>query len=347
MQNDNKINFAIIGCGHIGKRHIEMLIRNPSCNVVAACDVIPERELQLQSPCGLFYDDVNQMLTHTPQIDVVCICSPNGLHAQHALLCLDAGKHVVIEKPMALTRTDCEKIIFKSLQVSRHVFCVMQNRFSPPSVWLKHIVETKQLGQIYMVQLVCYWNRDNRYYKRDTWHGTAALDGGTLFTQFSHWIDLIYWLFGDITNIKATFADFNHGTTTEFEDSGTVQFLFEGGAMGSINYSTAVWDKNLESSLTVIGSNGSIKVGGQYMNKVDYCHIKDYTMPALEATNEANDYGTYKGSANNHHFVFDNVVATIEGKTSVTTNALEGMKVVEIIEKIYAQNPLLGKPKKV
>jgi predicted dehydrogenase len=246
---------------------------------------------------------------------------------------------VVVEKPMALTKADCEKVIYSALHHHKTVFCVMQNRYSPPSVWLKEVIQSKTLGDIYMVQLNCYWNRDDRYYKKDNWKGTQHLDGGTLFTQFSHWIDIMYWLFGDIKNIQAKFADFNHQHSTDFEDSGFVSFDFINGGMGSINYSTAVWDKNLESSLTIIGSNGSIKVGGQYMDQVDVCHIKDYIMPELKQTNPANDYGAYKGSANNHHNVIENVIETIKGNNRITTNALEGLKVVEIIERIYALRP--------
>lgn len=146
----------------------------------------------------------------------------------------------------------------------------------------------------------------------------------------------MYWLFGDITNIEAKFKDFNHQQLTDFEDSGVVMFDFINGGMGSINYSTSVWDSNLESSITIIGKNGSVKVGGQYMNEVEYCHIKDYQMPILEASSPANDYGFYKGSAANHHFVIENVVNTLLGKSVATTNATEGLKVVEIIERIYS-----------
>jgi len=240
---------------------------------------------------------------------------------------------------MALSKLDCEKVISTALDHGKTVFCVMQNRYSPPSVWLKNVVETKTIGDVYMVQLNCYWNRDDRYYKAGGWKGTQDLDGGTLFTQFSHWIDIMYWIFGDIKNIQAKFADFNHQNSTAFEDSGFVSFDFVNGGMGSINYSTAVYDKNLESSLTIVGSKGSIKVGGQYMDQVDVCNIKDYTMPILAETNPANDYGAYKGSANNHHNVIENVVDTITGKTKITTNALEGLKVVDIIERIYALRP--------
>ncbi len=150
---------------------------------------------------------------------------------------------------------------------------------------------------------------------------------------------MMYWLFGDIKNIHAVFNDFSHAHLTDFEDSGIINFNFVNGGMGCVNYSTSVWDKNLESSLTVITENGSIKIGGQYMNEVEYCHLKNYTMPKLPQSNEANDYGFYKGSAGNHHFIIENVVDTLKGRSSATTNALEGMKVVEIIEKIYTLRP--------
>ncbi|RYY92946.1 MAG: Gfo/Idh/MocA family oxidoreductase, partial [Chitinophagaceae bacterium] len=219
--------------------------------------------------------------------------------------------------------------------VHRHVFAVMQNRYSPPSVWIKEMVESGRLGNIFMVQLNCYWNRDERYYKPDSWHGKKDLDGGTLFTQFSHFIDLMYWLFGDIKNIRGSLACHNHTKLIEFEDSGSVSFEFVNGGQGTLNFSTSVWDRNFESSLTVIAENGTIRVGGQYMDKVEYCHIRDYELPDLAPTNPGNDYGTYKGSAQNHHYVIDNVVEVLKGRATITTNALEGLKVVDIIERIY------------
>ncbi len=334
-----KIKFAVIGQGHIGKRHAEMIRRNPDCELIAVCDVLPKEKLGLEAISEKFYNSIDELLKNHPEVDVVNICTPNGLHAANALKVLDYNKHVVVEKPMALTKADCEKIIHSALHHHKTVFCVMQNRYSPPSVWLKEIVENKIIGDIYMVQLNCYWNRDERYYKAGNWKGTQDLDGGTLFTQFSHWIDILYWVFGDITNIQAKFADFNHHHTTAFEDSGFVSFDFLKGGMGSINYSTSVWDKNLESSLTIIGSKGSVKVGGQYMDQIEVCNIKDYVMPQLGETNPANDYGAYKGSANNHHSVIENVANTINGKNKVSTNALEGLKVVDIIERIYALRP--------
>ncbi|MEO8590967.1 MAG: Gfo/Idh/MocA family oxidoreductase [Flavobacteriales bacterium] len=335
MTAQDKIKFAVVGCGHIGKRHAEMIGRHPEAELVALCDVRPQEEVGLAPADVPYFLDMNSMLASVPEIDVVSVCTPNGLHAEQSIKALEHRKHVVCEKPMALTKASGEALIFKALQMNRTVFGVMQNRYSPPSQWIKGVVEQGLLGEVFLVQVNCYWNRDARYYKPGTWKGTADLDGGTLFTQFSHFIDLLYWLFGDIADIKGRFADFNHTGLTAFEDSGVVNFRFLNGGIGCLNYSTAVWDKNLESSMTIIGAKGSVKIGGQYMDKVEYCHIEGYTMPVLAPTNPANDYGVYKGSANNHGFIIDNVVDTLKGRNTMTTNALEGLKVVEIIERIY------------
>ena len=332
---DQKIRFAIVGCGHIGKRHAEMVQRHPEAELAALCDSRPKIDLGIEHFDVPYFQDIDRMLAAVPEIDVVSVCTPNGLHVPQSLIALEHRKHVVCEKPMGLTKASCEKLIYKALQVHRHLFGVMQNRYSPPSQWIKSVVEEGLLGDIFIVQVNCYWNRDERYYRKGSWKGTADLDGGTLFTQFSHFIDIMYWLFGDINEIQGKFADFNHKDLTEFEDSGMVNFRFLNGGMGCINYSTAVWDRNLESSMTIIGSKGSVKIGGQYMDKVEYCHIDGYEMPELAETNPANDYGVYKGSANNHGYIIDNVIDTLKGRNTMTTNALEGLKVVEIIERIY------------
>ena len=333
---EKKIKFAIVGQGHIGKRHAEMVRRNAEAQLAAVCDTAPKEQLGLENLDVSFYSSIEEMISAGHEIDVVNVCTPNGLHAKHSLLALENKMHVVCEKPMALKKADCESLIYKALQMHKNLFCVMQNRYSPPSAWIKEIVSQKVLGEVFLVQLNCYWNRDDRYYKKGNWKGNNELDGGTLFTQFSHFIDIMYWLFGDIKDIQAKFNDFTHKHSTDFEDSGFVNFNFVNGGMGCINYSTAIWDSNLESSMTIIGKNGSVKIGGQYMNEVEYCHIKDYTMPELPPASPANDYGTYKGSAANHHFIIENVVDTLKGRTTITTNALEGLKVVDIIERIYA-----------
>lgn len=343
MFSEKKIRFAVVGQGHIGKRHAEMIIQNPQSELVAVCDIRSAEDCKTSYQGVPFYSSIDELLEKETDLDVINICTPNGLHAEMALKSLEKGLHVVVEKPMALTRADAERVVFKSLERHRNVFCVMQNRYSPPSVWLKKVIDQKLLGRLFQVQINCYWNRDERYYTRKNWHGDAQLDGGTLFTQFSHFIDIMYWLFGDIKNISGQFQDFNHQTLTDFEDTGLVNFQFVNEGVGTMNYSTAIYHENLESSLTIIGENGTIKVAGQYMNEVVYCNIKDYEMPELEASAPPNDYGLYKGSAQNHHFVIQNVVDTLNGNSPISTNALEGMKVVDIIERIYGERDKVWK----
>lgn len=336
MGEEKKIKFAVIGCGHIGKRHAEMVLGNDEAELIALCDVRPKEELGIEKHTAQFFTSIDDLLAANLDLDVVNICTPNGLHSDQASLALAKGMHVVVEKPVGLSKSKCENVLHYALTHHKHVFAVMQNRYSPPSVWIKDLVDRKVLGDIFMVQLNCYWNRDSRYYKAGGWKGTTDLDGGTLYTQFSHFIDIMYWLFGDIENIQAKFKDFTHRDSTTFEDSGFVSFDFIDGGMGSLNYSTAVANQNLESSITIIGEKGSVKIGGQYMNEVEICNIEGYEMPELAEANPPNDYGPYKGSAANHHYVIENVIDTLKGRTTATTNALEGLKVVDIIERIYS-----------
>ena len=162
------IKFAVVGQGHIGKRHAEMIRRNPDSELVAVCDVLSKEELGLTDLEVPFFNSIDDLLNSGLDIDVVNICTPNGFHAEYAIKALESHHHVVLEKPIALKKRDAERIVFKSLEMSRHVFCVMQNRYSPPSVWLKEIISTNKLGKIYMVQLNCYWNRDGKWSQRRT-----------------------------------------------------------------------------------------------------------------------------------------------------------------------------------
>ena len=172
---NKKIRFAVIGCGHIGKRHAEMITRDEGAELVALCDIRPKEELGIEAYAVPFARDIDELFRLGLDIDVVNICTPNGLHAEMAIQAIESGHHVVIEKPMALTLADAEKVVYTSLRFRKQVFCVMQNRYSPPSVWIKEMVESGKLGQIYMVQLNCYWNRDERYYNHRSSRKNAAL----------------------------------------------------------------------------------------------------------------------------------------------------------------------------
>tara|TARA_B100000795_G_scaffold141540_1_gene105984 strand:+ start:13400 stop:14422 length:1023 start_codon:yes stop_codon:yes gene_type:complete len=330
-----EITFAIVGYGHIGKRHASMVSGNEEGKVVGVVEPMDDRRADAEATEGVkAFKTIAELYEAGVDPDVINICTPNGLHAKLALEALEKRAHVVIEKPMGLTKQESEEVIYRALQVSKQVFLVKQNRYSPTSAWLKTIVDEGRLGKLFMIQLNCYWNRDNRYYKPGGWKGTMDMDGGTLFTQFSHFVDIMYWLCGDIKNIEGRSTNFNH-PSTEFEDTGVVNFDFINGGMGSMNFSTSIWGQNLESSITIIGEKGSVKVSGQYMDKVEACHVQDYVMPELPPSNPPNDYGDYKGSAANHHYIIQNVIDVIAGRAEIATNALEGMKVVEMIERMY------------
>lgn len=334
------IKIAVVGIGRIGWRHVKMIELNPSTELVAIIDTDQKviSHFEAFNPGIPAFNGLNDFYNSNVECDVLSICTPNYLHASQSLSALSNGHHIIVEKPFTLNKKEAEQVIQLSQEHEKLVFCVMQNRYSPPSQWLKEITESGKLGEIYAVHINCFWNRDASYYQEGNtqfWKGKQEQDGGTLFTQFSHFIDMMYWLFGDITNISARFYDFNHQKLTDFEDSGFIHFDFVNGGHGTFNYTTATYEKNLESSITIIAEHGSIKVGGQYMNKVEYCNIQDYEMPTLESTLPPNDYGNFQGSAANHQFVYQNLVDTLKHKNDITTNSLEGLKVVEIIENIY------------
>ena len=333
-----ELAFSVIGFGRIGQRHAKIVHDFDGTSLISVADNDPSKfsvmkELVLNVPV---YSGIEEFLEKdSGTTDIVCITTPNGYHTDYAIRCLEAGYHVVIEKPMGLSIEECEQVIEAELTHGKQVFVVKQNRYSPPSVWLKKVVSEKIIGDVLMVQTNCYWNRDERYYSTSPWRGTPDQDGGALFTQFSHFIDIMFWVFGDIINPKAIVKNFTHPQLKDFDDSGFAQFEFINGGIGSINYSTSCWDKNMESSITVVGTKGSLKIGGQYMNEIEYCHIENYEMPILPPTNPPNDYGPYKGSAANHHYVFENVVETLVRGKKPTATSLDGLKVVGIIEKIY------------
>ena len=205
----------------------------------------------------------------------------------------------------------------------------------PPVAAVKQLIEEGRLGKIYSIHLGCYWNRNPQYYQ-DTWKGTKALDGGTLYTQFSHFIDLLYWMFGDVKEATALLSNYHHKNIIEFEDSGVVNLQFYSGVMGSVNYTVNAHGKNMEGSLTIFGEKGTIKIGGQYLNELEYQEIEGYRIENLPPGNPPNQYGHYVGSMSNHDQVYHNVVEVLTNQGIIATNGFEGLKTVEIIDKIYS-----------
>ena len=327
------IQFAIIGCGRIAQRHAEHI--SNFGKLTAVCDVVKEKADALAEQFGAnAYYNITDLLANEKGVNVVSICSPNGLHATHSIESLKAGFNVLCEKPMAINVNDCGEMIKTAEQANKRLFAIKQNRFNPPVEAVKKLIDEGRLGKIYSVQLSCFWNRNADYYA-NSWKGTKNLDGGTLYTQFSHFVDLLYWMIGDVKDVEAYTSNYAHQDTIEFEDTGVVILKFQNGAIGTINYSVKSYGKNMEGSLTIFGEKGTVKIGGQYLNELEYQNIAGYKIENLATGNTANNYGNYQGSMSNHDKIYANLVDVLTNNASISTSAFEGLKTVEIIDKIY------------
>ena len=332
----SSVRFGIIGCGRIAQRHAQHITNNGQ--LIATLDVKPDKaEALAQTYNAAFYTNLDTFLSENQgKMDVVSVCSPNGLHAQHTIAALKAGFHVLCEKPMAISVEDCGRMINEAERANRRLFIVKQNRFNPPIEALKKAIEEKRLGKIFSIQLSCFWNRNEKYYAESDWKGTRQMDGGTLFTQFSHFVDLLYWLIGDIKKVYPIVRNFAHQQIIDFEDTGVVALEFYNGAIGTINYTVNSYRKNMEGSITIFGEKGTVKVGGQYLNELEYQNIEDFRIENLRESGKPNDYGDYQGSMSNHDKVYENLVSVLTNQGIIATNGFEGLKTVEIIDKIYS-----------
>jgi UDP-N-acetyl-2-amino-2-deoxyglucuronate dehydrogenase len=332
MRN-KKLNFALIGCGRIGNRHAEHIVRNGK--LIAVCDTDKHKADELSKLYKVkAYYSLSDLLDKEDKVDIVSICTPNGLHASQTIQAFKSGKHVLCEKPMGISVHECGQMIHAAEQSNRRLFIVKQNRFNPPVIAIKNILDEGKLGKIFTVQLNCFWNRNPQYYNKSDWKGTRKLDGGTLFTQFSHFVDLLYYMVGDVKEVHAFTGNFNHKEEIEFEDNGVVALKFHNGTLGTINYTVNSYNKNMEGSITIFAEKGTIKIGGQYLNELEYQMIEDVDIKDLPEGNPPNMYGEYIGSMSNHSQVYENVVDVLNNDGIIATNGFEGLKTVEIIDKI-------------
>ena len=330
-----QLRFALIGCGRIGIRHAEHIDKYGK--LVAVCDILSEKAKETgQKYNAAVYNDLQALLANEKELDVVSICTPNGLHAEQTIKALQAGCHVLCEKPMSISVHDCGEMIQTADKVNKRLFIVKQNRYNPPVNAVKELIDKGILGKVFSIQLNCFWNRNPEYYNTSDWKGTKKLDGGTLFTQFSHFIDLLIYMIGDVKEVYAYTSNFNHKDEIEFEDTGVVALRFYDGVLGTINYTVNSYVKNMEGSLTIFAEKGSVKIGGQYLNELEYQAIENFKIEGLPKGNPANQYGQYVGSMSNHDKVYENVIDVLRNDGSIETNGYEGLKTVEIINKIYA-----------
>jgi len=277
------LRFSLLGFGHIGKVHKSAIEETEGAELVSIIDINFQDE-DYEIPV---YKTLESFLNEDKETDIVIIATPNGLHRDHAIRCMKAGKNVLIEKPIALNTTHAKEILEAAEKYGRHVFSSMQLRLSPPVAYVKKLLENDSLGEIYMVNIQCYWNRNRNYYQTREWHGTNEMDGGVLFTQFSHFIDIINYWFDDVKCIKSSFYNFNHQGITEFADSGKLDFIADG-AQGNMIFTTSVFEKNYESGITIIAEKGTIKIGDQYLNDLKYSNLKNVVCSQTMSTDVKN-----------------------------------------------------------
>lgn len=329
--------FAIIGCGRIAEKHARLAAQTGT--VQAVCDILPHKAQQLARTFGARAYDTLETLLQQESIDVACICTPNGLHEAHAIQALERGCHVLCEKPLTLSVESGLKMIAAARKTGKKLFVVKQNRYNPPVVAVKTLLDQGKLGAIVGFQMNCFWNRPPSYFQ-DTWRGTLQLDGGTLYTQFSHFIDLLSWFLGDLKTVQGNRQNKLHKGIIEFEDQGAALLEMAGGARGTLQYSINCHQKNMEGSLTLFGEKGTLKIGGQYLNRLDHFEVDGEVAPVFPEGPGANQYGFYEGSMSNHDKVYAHLTEALEQQGKHLVEASEALKSIAMIETIYKASPI-------
>ena len=328
------IKFAIVGCGRISKRHSELLGEkqiNGAC-LVAACDIKKERADKIAKKYKIAsYSCMHEMMSSN-DVDVVVILTESGLHAKHTVELAKYGAHIMVEKPMALTLSDADSMIEACDKHGVKLFVVKQNRFNLPVVQLRKALEAGRFGNLIMGTVRVRWCRPQSYYDQDSWRGTWALDGGVLTNQASHHIDLLEWMMGDVESVFA--KSLNAMADIEAEDTAIVILKFKNGALGVIEATTAIRPKDLEGSISILGSKGSVEIGGFAVNEMktwnfDETLKDDESVIEKFSVNPPNVYGF------GHQAYYDHVVDCITNNKEQLVDGFEGRKSVELISAIY------------
>jgi len=329
------IKFAVIGFGKIGSRHCAIIDANDNTILVAVCDIDESKKSVVNKlyPNVKFFTNYIEMLENC-DLDNVNICTPHDLHAPMAIESAKRKINILVEKPMALTAVDCQKMIDEASNNNVKLVVVKQNRFNVPVVYVRKLIEDGGLGKIYQVQCNVFWNRNPEYYSDSNWRGKKVREGGCLYTQASHFIDLLLWLCGDIESASATVARLRQDV--EIDDCGVATLKFKNGAVGSISWTTDVYSKNYEGSVTILAENGSIKIGGLYLNTLDICDVSGFDIPDQSLfIDKPNSYGKYQGTSSNHDKVIEQLVLLLSNNYSDLVFGAEGKKTIEVIEMIY------------
>ena len=331
--SDEKRSFriALAGCGRISGNHIDAIARIDGLDLVAVCDERPDKAKAVAEPLGIpWYTDYAKMVG-AGDSDVVAIATPSGLHSAQGVLAAKAGKHVVTEKPMAISLRSADELVQACDAAHVHLFVVKQNRLNAPIQMLKRAVDKGRFGRLYMANCTVRWTRPQEYYEQAPWRGTWEFDGGAFMNQASHYVDLIQWVMGPVESVMAKTATM--ARRIETEDSGIAILRFRSGALGTIEVTMLTYPRNMEGSITLLGEKGTVKIGGTAVNKVEHWIFAD-SDPDDEAihsldSSPPNVYGF------GHEGYYRNVLAVLRGDAKPDTDGRAGRKSLELILGIY------------
>jgi UDP-N-acetyl-2-amino-2-deoxyglucuronate dehydrogenase len=333
MTADSTRSFRIglVGCGRISKNHFDAIAGVEGLSLAAVADIDAGRAKRAGEEQRVSsYTSLDEMLKGEP-LDIVAICTPSGLHAAHGVHVARAGKHVLTEKPMAISLVQADELIRATDDAGVHLFVVKQNRLNPPIQLLKRAIDKGRFGRIYMANVTVRWQRPQEYYDAEPWRGTWEFDGGAITNQASHYVDLIQWLVGPVESVMAKTA--TQARRIEAEDSGIGILKFRSGALGVIEVNVLTYPKNLEGSITIMGEKGTVKIAGTAVNRVEHWQFADYDDDdkLIEAanTNPPSVYGF------GHQGYYRNVVSVLRGQAKPDTDGRAGRKSLELILGMY------------
>jgi UDP-N-acetyl-2-amino-2-deoxyglucuronate dehydrogenase len=328
---EKNFRVSLVGCGRISRNHVEAISRIEGLELVAASDQSEERAKALADPLGIrWFTSYEKMLSDVPS-DIVAICTPSGLHPSQGVLAAQTGRHVVTEKPMAISLKGADELVHACDKAKVHLFVVKQNRLNEPVKVLKQAVEQGRFGRMYMASCTVFWARPQEYYEQAGWRGTWEFDGGAFMNQASHYVDLIQWLMGPVESVMAKTATL--ARKIETEDTGVAILRFRSGALGVIEVTMLTYPRNMEGSITLLGERGTAKIGGTAVNKVEHWEFADPRadddrIRAMDS-NPPNVYGY------GHEGYYRNVLAVLRGDAEPETDGRAGRKSLELILGIY------------
>jgi UDP-N-acetyl-2-amino-2-deoxyglucuronate dehydrogenase len=331
LSPDARVRVALVGCGRISKNHLDAIAKVDALQLVSVADIDVQRADAVGQRLGIpSFGSIEAMLAAVPS-DLVSICTPSGLHPQHGITAAKAGRHVLTEKPMAISLAGADDLVSACDAAGVHLFVVKQNRLNPPIQLLKRAVDKGRFGRIYMANVTVRWTRPQDYYDAEPWRGTWEFDGGAMMNQASHYVDLVQWLVGPVESVMAKTA--TQARRIEAEDSGVAILKFRSGALGVIDVNVLTYPKNLEGSITILGEKGSVKIGGTAVNRVEHWVFDTYDDDdkTIEAANTSPP--TVYGFG--HEGYYRNLLPVLRGTAKPDTDGRAGRKSLELILGIY------------